>query len=243
MPGDTNLVALRDRREQVIARISECYADDILDVDELDRRLDLAHGARTLPELDALVADLAAPSPSPSPASTPSTALVPVGASPLAIDDPARPPAKRLRALLSSVTRRGRWTVPKQLEVRTFWGSVELDFRDASLGPGVTTIDVHVTMANLEVILPPGLSVDVDVSCFAGNVEQRHRVPPDDDPARPMLRFTGAVRFGNFEITTRLPGDGKLLAVLRDVVGAAKSLVGGSGGREKKKLPPGDSSR
>ena len=236
VPADTNLVALRDRREQAIARISECYADDLFDVDELDRRLDLAHGARTLAELDALVADLA---PAASPAG--STALVPAGASTLAVDDPARPPTKRLRALLSSVTRRGRWTVPKQLEVRTFWGNVELDFRDASLAPGVTTIDIRVTMANLEVVLPPGLAVDVDVSCFAGNVEQRHRVPPDDDPARPMLRFTGAVRFGNFEITTRLPGEGKLLAGLREVVTAAKSLVGGGGGT--KKLPPGDSTR
>jgi hypothetical protein len=62
-------------------------------------------------------------------------------------------------------------------------------------------------MGNLEVILPPSLGIDVDVSTLAGNVTERHRVPPDADPARPQLRITGTVRFGNLEITTRLPGE------------------------------------
>lgn len=190
-----SLVALRDRREQVIARLSESYAQDLYDVDELDRRLDLAHAARTVADLDALVADLGAPS----------TALV--VAAPRAIDDPTRVDRKKLRAIMSSIERRGRWIVPRQLDARVFWGNVELDFRDASLAPGVTVLDVRVTMGNLELILPPALAIDVDVSSFAGNVEERHRVPVDSDPARPLLRVTGAVRFGNLEITTRLPGE------------------------------------
>ncbi len=190
-----SLIALRDRREQVIARLSECFASDVLEVDELERRLDLAHGARTVAELDALVADLAPVT----------TALVPVASQ--AIDDPSRPVAKQLRVWLSSVERRGRWTVPSQVKLSVFWGNVELDFRDASLGAGATTIDVRVTMGNLVIVLPPHLAIDVDVSCFAGNVEERHRVPPEVDPTRPVLRVTGAVRFGNIQVSTRLPGE------------------------------------
>ncbi len=229
-PPTTNLVVLRDRREQAIARISACYADDILDVEELDRRLDLAYSARTIAELDALVVDLAVPAAT----TAPSTALVRVAATTLAVDDPSRAPSKRLRAYLGSVERRGRWSVPRQLEVRTFWGSVELDFRDASLAPGVTTIDVHVTMASLEVIVPPGLAVDIDLSCFAGSVEERHRVPPDDNPTRPMLRFTGSVRFGSFELVTRLPGDSSFVAALRNFASSAKRLVSGDGDKPKR---------
>ncbi len=200
LPMTQSLVALRDRREQVIARISECYAADILDVDELDRRLDLAHNARTVAELDVLVADLA-----PTATSAPSTALV-LAAS-RAVTDPTRPETKKLRVIMSSVERRGRWTVPTSLRTNVFWGHVELDFRDASMGPGVTTLDVSVTMGNLELILPPWLAIDVDVSSFAGNVEEHHRIPPDADPSQPILRVTGAVRFGNLEISTRLPGE------------------------------------
>jgi len=191
-----SLVALRDRREQVITRLSEGYAQDVIDVDELERRLDVAHGAGTVAELDALVADLAP---------TTSTALALAG--PTAIDDPDRAQTKRLRVIMSSVERRGRWSVPRALDLRVLWGNAELDFRDASLGPGVTTIHVRVFMGNFEVILPPNLGIDVDVSSFAGSVTERHRVPPDVDPARPMIRIVGTVRFGNLEITTRLPGE------------------------------------
>lgn len=192
-----SLVALRDRRTQVIARLSECYANDILEVDELERRLDLAHAARTVAALDELVADLA-----PS-----STALVPAAS--VAIDDPNRPAHKKLRVIMSHIERRGRWTVPRTMRTSVMWGNAELDFRDASLAPGVTTIDVRVLMGNIEVILPPHLAVDVDVSSFMGAVEERHRVPPDVDPSHPVLRIVGAVRLGNLEITTRLSGESR----------------------------------
>jgi hypothetical protein len=196
-----SLVALRDHRENVIARLSESYAQDVFDVDELERRLDLAHGARSVAELDQLVSDLAAPAAG-------STALVIAAPmAPMAIDDPSRAETKKLRVVMSAVERRGRWSVPRQLDLRVLWGNIELDFRDASLGAGITTIDVRVFMGNLEVILPPGLGIDVDVSSFASAVTERHRVPPDADPARPMIRIVGRVRFGNIEVTTRLPGE------------------------------------
>jgi hypothetical protein len=190
-----SLVALRDRRDQAIARISEAYAHDLFDVDELDRRLDLAHKALTVAELDALVADLG------------TTALV-VQPS-LALDDPGRPQTKSLRVIMSSVERRGAWLVAKQLTTRVFWGSAELDFREASLGPGTTTIDVRVTMGSLEIILPPSLAIDVDVSSFMGSVESRHRAPAQLDPSRPVLRVTGSVVMGSIEVHTRLPGESR----------------------------------
>lgn len=192
-------MALRDRREQVISRLSDGYARDLIDVDELEHRLDLAHRARSIAELEPLIADLGDPGPSSS------TALVLAG--PTAIDDPARADTRKLRVIMGSVERRGRWTVPRALDLRVLWGHAELDFRDASLGPGVTTIQVHVLMGNLEVILPPNLAIEVDVSSFAGAVTERHRVPPDHDPGRPQIRIVGAVRFGNLEVTTRLPGE------------------------------------
>jgi hypothetical protein len=191
-----SLVALRDRRHQVIARLSECFASDVLEVDELERRLDLAHAARTVAELEELVADLA-------PVAT--TAIAPLATA--AIDDPSRAERKKLRIVMSHVSRKHRWTVPRTLKLRVLWGNAELDFRDASLAPGVTTIDVGVLMGNVEIILPPSLAVDVDVSSFMASVEERHRVPPDADPSLPVLRLTGAVRLGNLEITTRLPGE------------------------------------
>jgi len=220
-----SLVALRDRREQVISRLSDGYARDIFDVDELERRLDLAHSARTVAELDLLVNDL-------GDAPAASTALVPAGLT--AIDDPARAATKKLRVVMSSVERRGRWTVPKELDLRVLWGNAELDFRDASLGPGVTTIHVRVFMGNFELILPPNLAIEVDVSSFAGSVTERHRVPPDADPSRPQIRVVGRVVFGNLEITTRLPGE-----TARDAHRREKRERKQLRDAETKALPPG----
>ncbi|MBC7978694.1 MAG: DUF1707 and DUF2154 domain-containing protein [Myxococcales bacterium] len=219
-----SLVALRDRREQVIRRLSEGYAQDLFDVDELERRLDLAHGARSVAELDAMVRDLA---PAPQ-----TTALVVAG--PTAIDDPQRLETKRQRVIMSSVERRGRWSVPRELDLRVLWGHAELDFRDASLGPGVTTIHVRVLMGNVEVILPPNLGIDVDVSSFAGAVTERHRVPTDADPSRPLIRIVGSVRFGNLEITTRLPHESA-----RDAYRREKRETKELARAARKALPPG----
>ena len=66
-----SLVALRDRREQVISRLSDGYARDLFDVEELERRLDLAHGARSVADLDQLVADLGEPGPGTAKAGAP----------------------------------------------------------------------------------------------------------------------------------------------------------------------------
>jgi len=223
-----SLVAVRDRRDQVIARLSECYATDVLEVEELERRLDLAHAARTVAELDALVADLAPP----PLASSPQTALVPVSQA-LAVDDPNRAARKKLRVLFANVQRSGRWSVPRSLRLGVWFGNAELDFREASLAPGVTTVHVGVTMGNLEVIVPPWLAIEGDLSSMFGNVEEIHRTSPEADPQRPLVRFTGNVVFGSFEISTRLPGESRRQARRREKA-QRKQLRAGS-----KALPPG----
>src|SRR6185312_12807257 len=71
-PG--SLVALRDRREAAIQQLADGFAADLLTMDQFDDRVARAHSAATVAELDALVADLPAPSPP-----TKATALVPLG--------------------------------------------------------------------------------------------------------------------------------------------------------------------
>lgn len=110
-----------------------------------------------------------------------------------------------LRAMMSSIERRGPWTVPPELDVRVHMGNVELDLREATLSPGLTTIHLHVRMGNVEIIVPEGLPVEMNVSSLAGNVGESRTSPTD--PSRPRVLVVGSVRLGNCELVTLAPGE------------------------------------
>jgi len=174
---------LADHRERVIDQLSARFAGDDLEVDELERRIALAHAADTPTALDALVSDLA-------PAAAPAHALV---------------PAHRIRVVLGSTERAGRWTVPSQLATRVVWGNLRLDLREAQLALGVTTIDVHVTMGHVEIVVPPEIAVELDASPLLGNVEDRVELATTT-PTR-IVRITGRVALGNLEVWTLRHGE------------------------------------
>src|SRR4249920_3798347 len=103
---------LSAHRDRVIEQLTVGFGADRFEVDELDRRLTLAHSADTPAALDALVADFA-------PMVPVTTALV---------------PARRMRVVLGSVERVGAWVVPARLAARVLWGNLVLDLREAQLG-------------------------------------------------------------------------------------------------------------
>ncbi len=123
-----------------------------------------------------------------------------------------------LCARMSSVERAGPWDVPRELALRATWGNLELDFREATFEAGTTTIDVRVTMGNIELIVPPSIEVRLEATTFAASVEQTaassYIVPPtsselDVPPIldKRVLRITGHVRFGNLEVIRLWPGE------------------------------------
>jgi hypothetical protein len=218
----TGLVAVRDRREQVIAALTEHFAGDRLDIEEFDRRVDRAHLATTIVELDAVLADLPTVAAPPSLATSPHAMVV--------RDDPNRAQSSRIWMVMGGIERKGQWMVPRTMSAICFWGGGSLDFRDADFGPGVTELNVVAIMGGLEIIVPPWLSVDVDASAIMGGFDERHRAPQAPDPGRPVLRVTGLVMMGGVEIETRLPGETK-----RDARRRAK--------RERKELENGQRQR
>ena len=115
---------------------------------------------------------------------------------------------EQVSAILSSVERRGPWTVPRHLEVRVRLGSAELDFREAVLGPGITTIDVSISLGSLELIVPPHIGVDVNVALHLGSVEHAQPLAPLlADTSRQIIRVIGGVHLGSCEVVTLLPGE------------------------------------
>jgi hypothetical protein len=106
-------------REGVLARLSTALAEGRLTLAEFEERVDGVLRARTFGEVQPLVADL--------PSATPS---------------PAARDVVELHANAGSITRKGRWIVPKRLVVRSMAGSVKLDLRQAVIDHPVVEIEL-----------------------------------------------------------------------------------------------------
>lgn len=188
------LLAVRDRREEVIQALSDRFANDVIDLDEFEARLERAHGATTVAALDALVADLGP---------LPEAAQV-VHLAELVVAGRAEPP-RTVSAVFSSIERRGSWQVPGAIRARSVFGSTVLDFREARFTAAVTELRVAAVFGNLEIVVPPNLAVECEGSAVFGNFEGGGSAVADPD--RPILRITGRAVFGNIEVRTQLPGE------------------------------------
>jgi len=193
------LVAVRERREQVIAVLTEQYSHDTFELDELERRLDLAHRADSVATLDAIVADLGIVS------SNTQLAPSPVDAATLA----QWPKRKRLTAIMGGLEKRGAWVCPRNVTVTALMGGADIDFREAEMAPGVTEMFVSAFMGGVDIVVPPWLSVEVDATAILGGFEELHRAPTTPEPDRRVLRITGIAIMGGVSIETRLPGESR----------------------------------
>lgn len=120
-----------------------------------------------------------------------------------------------LRVVMGSCERRGAWKVPPNVNARVLWGNMELDLRDAELGPE-TTIDAHVTMGNLEIFVGPDVVVDVNIDSVAGNIENRTHAkdvalsdgaPYRDATTIKRIHVTGKARMANCEVIPLARGE------------------------------------
>lgn len=191
------LVALRDRREEVIQILSDGYANDLLDDHAFEERVARAHGATRIATLDGLVADLTLPT-------RPLTTALVWSPPP---EDALEPLPRRhvTRAVFSSIERRGAWDVPRELHARAVFGSALLDLREARLAPGVSEIFVKAVFGNIEILVPPQLAVQCDGSAIFASFEHKAGGAAVLDPERPLLKISGRAVFGSIEIKVRPP--------------------------------------
>jgi len=191
------LARVREARERAIAILQDNFAHDVLDVDELEKRVTAAHRSESEAELAALVRDL-------QPLDAAGAAVPVVNALVPAAQVSA---TATIRATMSATSRGGAWDVPRQLQVRGLMSATVLDFREARFPPGPVDIEIRAVMSSVEIIVPPGLSVATDGSAFMGVFEQVHRAPPHPDPDQPLLRIHGRAIMSAVEVKLRLPGE------------------------------------
>jgi hypothetical protein len=186
---------LEGARERVVHALGVHFANDDLTLDELERRLSLAFQATTPAALEPLLADL--PSLSANP--------LPVARAPVAPGGVGVPERGVLVAVMGANVRKGSWLVPRYLKVITLMGGVELDLRQARLAPGVTEIEVLAVMGGVEIIVPPGVRVELMGVAIMGGFETSGVDERALDPGQPILRLTGLAFMAGVEAKLKRP--------------------------------------
>ena len=211
----TSESGLKAARQATIDRLCERFAQDGLSMQDFERRLDLAHQATSTTELASLVADFTPRAVAPR-ARTPDVVAPAPGAGSEARADmvPADmvPDRQFMAGVLGASTRGGAWIAPRETYAVAMMGGVELDFREARFGPGVTKVTVLAFWGGVEVVVPPGLRVECNgagiLGGFAHEPDERMEAQLGaDDPELPILRVNGVALMGGVSVSTRLAGE------------------------------------
>lgn len=188
-------------RDRTAVLLSRHFARDHLDVEELERRLDRAYAARSADELRELTSDL----PELPTEDAPEAASVAVAGPTV---QPGLEMAERevLVGIMGGTERAGAWTPPRHTVAVALMGGARLDFREARLGAREVRVTVVAIMGGAEILVPPGMRVEVAGSAFMGAFEHRAEGPPPGREA-PVLRIDGFALMGGVEVKVRLPGE------------------------------------
>ncbi|WP_367133938.1 DUF1707 domain-containing protein [Saccharothrix sp. HUAS TT1] len=171
-------------REHVVGLLQKAIGRGLITLDEFTERTDTALAARTRGQLNAVLLDL-----------------------PGMVHDEqvlaAAQDRQELRSTMSTVNRKGNWTVPRQLVVRNRMGTTDLDFREASIPHAVVDIELDVTAGSVKLLLPDGATVNAEgVELAASNLKDKVGTGLN---GRPHFVVRGQVRAGNVEIKKKKP--------------------------------------
>lgn len=176
-------------RAHVGRLLSEAYAEGRLTLDEYRDRSERALASTYLAQLDELLTDLG---PSGALERMPA-ASVPVSA---AVEGDKGIPLSL--AIMSGVTRAGRWRTSQDHVAIAFWGGVEIDLREATFDSPRTTIWAVAIMGAVVVKVPPFVAVQIEgLPIMGGFGMEGGAVNPVDLPAdAPLVTIRGFAFWG-----------------------------------------------
>lgn len=159
-------------REVALVALHQAELEGRLTRSELEKRVQRLAEARARADVQALLADL------------PDTIL-------------ARIPEDvvELSVTSGSITRRGRWTVPRLLRVSSSSGKVRLDLSEAVIAHDLVEIELTIGSPSAHIVLPRGSSANIN-QLHGGTV--RSKVP--DAGGTPHFRISGQSRTGTVRI-------------------------------------------
>lgn len=203
---DGGRAPLTHTRDVTIDALMEHFANDVMDIDEFERRVGAAHKAATTDELKELLRDMPGSSALPVPAGS----GLPATRTDYSVTSAAHVKDREFAlALMGGTTRKGHWRPARTNVVMALMGGADLDFREAVLSPGVTEVKVYTVMGGVDIVVPPGVNVESHGIAIMGGFESRSDSPGRADPGAPTIRITGIALMGGVDVSVRNAGETK----------------------------------
>ena len=110
-------------------------------------------------------------------------------------------------AIFASVKRRGVWSLARRFRIAAVMAEAKIDLREVRIGPGRSVIELFALWASIEIIVPPGIQVDVQDSALMADInwegtENRHLAQD-----APTVLVRGSVIMGSVNIKVRYLGE------------------------------------
>jgi hypothetical protein len=192
--GGTDPAQLRisdEERHQVAEILRQAAGEGRLDIDELDQRLEQTYAARTYADLVPITLDLPAHPHAPP-------VVRPAVASPQVVPGADR---ESHLAILSGLSRKGVWVVPRQMTILCLMGGAELDLRQAKFAAHEVVITINAFMGGAQVIVGPTTRVQMEgTGIMGGYSEPSGLVEADLDESSPVVRITGVAIWGGVSV-------------------------------------------
>ena len=182
---------LESFRKKTLVVLEENFTHGVIDVDEYEKRIDIALNTSIEADLVRLTADLTV-----------------IPEEPSSDEQPERkePSGTRVHAkeedliagILSSINRKGEWSPARRNRIVSLMGSVRLDFTNVELPAGITEVDFFCVMGSLDVVVPDGVKVDVSGLPVMGSIDNRIKDPGIQNC--PVLKIRGLALMGSVDI-------------------------------------------
>ncbi|MFI6499713.1 DUF1707 domain-containing protein [Nonomuraea typhae] len=193
-------------RDRIGEMLRVAVSEGRIDLEELNERLDRTYRARTLRELDEIVADLPGGGGPPTQAmpGPPTGALPATRHAPLPAPQPGE--VLQLHTRSGKIRQEGRWVVPPRITAKAHrFGTVRIDFTRAECPYREVPVDVEITswFGDVVIIVPVDWWVQDDevVRRLMGAVHNRPIVSPSQ--AAVIVRLTGYVQTGDVWVRYR----------------------------------------
>jgi hypothetical protein len=226
-------------RQRTIDVLCEAFANDELEVEEFERRVEAAHRATSSEELRRLLAGLPSatvPAPLPkkgSPAAKPAGGVAPA---PAPVSAPYLGEVREWSlsvGILGGMSRTGNWIPARRNVAIGVMGGCEIDLREAQLPPGVTEIFVVAFWGGVEVVVSPWVHVEVSGIGIMGGFEHSQDTASAAPPGAPVVRISGVAMMGGAEVSVRYPGESSKEARRRVKEERRVKRLPGSAGRSE----------